>query len=93
MNLVLRNAGRLVTCDPALGEGPLGVVERGALTAAGGRVTWVGRERDLPEVPAGAVELDARGMAVVPGLVECHTHLVFAGDRSAEFAARMRGEP
>jgi imidazolonepropionase len=94
MNLVLRNAGRLVTCDPGLGEGPLGVIEHGALLAAGGRVAWVGRERDLPDgATAGAVELNAGGRAVVPGLVECHTHLVFAGDRSAEFAARMRGEP
>jgi imidazolonepropionase len=92
-SLVLRGAGRLVTCDEALGEGPLGVIEGGALLASDGRVAWVGRERDLPPPPAGAVELDAGGRAVVPGLVECHTHLVFAGDRSAEFAARMRGEP
>ena len=92
MTLLVRNAGRLVTCDPALGEGPLGVIERGALVAEGTRITWVGRERDL-EAPAGALEVDAGGRAVLPGLVECHTHMVFAGDRSAEFAARMRGEP
>lgn len=88
--LVVRGAGRLVTCDPASGEGPLGVIERGALLAFDGRIAWVGPEREL-RVPAGAVDVDAVGRAVVPGLVECHTHLVFAGDRSQEFAARMRG--
>ena len=92
MTLLLRNAGRLVTCDATLGEGPLGVIEDGALLAEGGRITWVGRERDL-EAPRDAREVDAGGHAVLPGLVECHSHLVFAGDRSAEFGARMRAEP
>jgi imidazolonepropionase len=89
--LSIRNA-RLVTCDPSLGEGPLGVVEEGALLAVDGVVTWLGRDRDV-RVPAGAVELDAGRRAVLPGLVDCHTHLVFAGDRSSEFAARVRGQP
>ena len=93
MNLLVRNAGRLVTCDEALGEGPLGVIPDGALVAAEGRITWVGPESELRTVaPPDAVELDAGGRAVIPGLVECHTHLVFAGDRSPEFAARTRGE-
>jgi imidazolonepropionase len=81
-----------VTCDPELGEGPLGVIEEGALLAEEGRVSWVGREREL-EAPRDAEEVDAGGCAVLPGLVDCHTHLVFAGDRAPEFAARMRGEP
>jgi imidazolonepropionase len=92
LTLVLRNAGRLVTCDPELGEGPLGVIERGALVAEDGLVAWVGRERDL-QAPDGAEEVDAAGRAVLPGLVDCHTHLVFAGDRAPEYAARVRGEP
>lgn len=93
MILVVRNAGRLVTCDAALGDGPLGVIPGGALMAAEGRITWVGPESHLRTVaPPDAVELDAGGRAVIPGLVECHTHLVFAGDRSPEFAARVRGE-
>lgn len=90
-DLVLVGAGRLVTCAPGLGEGPLGVIERGALAAVGGTIAWVGPERDL-EADA-EVRIDAGGNAVLPGLVDCHTHLVFAGDRSAEFAARLRGEP
>ncbi|MBI4730131.1 MAG: imidazolonepropionase [Acidobacteria bacterium] len=95
-DFVLTGAGRLVTCEPGLGEGPLGVIERGALAAWRGEVVWVGREADLAgevEVAPDAVEVDARGSAVLPGLVDCHTHLVFAGDRAPEFAARLRGEP
>jgi imidazolonepropionase len=91
VSLVLRNAGRLVTCEPELGEGALGVIEGGALLANEGRIEWVGRERDL-EPPPAASELDAGGRAVLPGLVDCHTHLVFAGDRAPEFSARMRGD-
>ncbi|PZR99675.1 MAG: imidazolonepropionase [Candidatus Nephthysia bennettiae] len=92
MTLVVRNAGRLVTSDPGLGDGPLGVIEKGALVADGPTIVWVGPEREL-EAPHGAQEVDAGGCAVLPGLVDCHTHLVFAGDRGPEFAARMRGEP
>ena len=93
MNLVVRNTRRLVTCDATLGEGPLGVIPDGALVAGRGRIVWVGPESYLRTVaPRDAVELDAGGRAVIPGLVECHTHLVFAGDRGPEFAARMRGD-
>ncbi|HLW18471.1 MAG TPA: imidazolonepropionase [Actinomycetota bacterium] len=94
-DFVLRGAGRLVTCSPDLGEGPLGVIEGGALAASEGIVRWVGAERDLPSSDSAdaAVELDARGSCVIPGLVDCHTHLVFAGDRSEEFAARLAGKP
>jgi imidazolonepropionase len=92
VTLAVRNVGRLITCDPGIGEGPLGVIERGALVAGDGLISWVGPERDL-QLPAGAEDLDARGRAVLPGLVDCHTHLVFAGDRAPEFGARMRGEP
>lgn len=94
ITLVVRNVGRLVTCDPELGEGQLGVIPGGALVASDGLISWVGRESDLMSVaPVDAIEVDAGGAAVLPGLVECHTHLVFAGDRAPEFAARMRGEP
>lgn len=95
-DFILRDAGRLVTCDPSLGDGPLGVIERGALAARGGRVLWAGKESDITrsvEVLPDAAEVSAGGRAVIPGLIDCHTHLVFAGDRSEEFAARLRGEP
>lgn len=93
-DFVLAGAGRLVTCDPSR-DGLLGVVEHGAVAAAKGEIVWAGAESDLRshvETDAGATVVDAAGRAVLPGLVDCHTHLVFAGDRAAEFAARMRGE-
>jgi imidazolonepropionase len=92
-DFLLTGISQLVTCDPALGEGPLGVVERAAVAAAGGRVVFAGPQAALGdlEVAAGAVRVDAVGQAVVPGFVDAHTHLVFAGDRADEFAARLRG--
>jgi imidazolonepropionase len=93
VDFLLTGAGQLVTCDPGLGEGPLGLVERGAVAAAGGRVVYAGPEAGLPDlgVDAVAVRVDAGGQAVLPGFVDAHTHLVFAGDRADEFAARLRG--
>jgi imidazolonepropionase len=92
-DFLLTGIGQLVTCDPGLGEGPLGVVERAAVAAAGGRVVFAGPQAALGDldVAAGAVRVDAGGQAVLPGFVDAHTHLVFAGDRADEFAARLRG--
>jgi imidazolonepropionase len=92
-DFLLTGIGQLVTCDPALGEGPLGVVERAAVAAAGGRVVFAGPQAAVGDldVAAGAVRVDAGGQAVLPGFVDAHTHLVFAGDRADEFAARLRG--
>jgi imidazolonepropionase len=93
-DLVVTGTSQVVTCSPSLGEGPLGVIERGAVAGSQGLVVWVGPERELRdavEIEPGAHEVDAGGGAVLPGLVDCHTHLVFAGDRSEEFAARLRG--
>jgi imidazolonepropionase len=90
-SLVLQHIGELVTNDPALGDGtPLGLLTDAALVVEGGRVAWVG---PTAEAPAADIVEDAGGRAVVPGFVDSHSHLVFAGDRSAEFAARMAGTP
>ncbi|MEU7041484.1 imidazolonepropionase [Streptomyces varsoviensis] len=78
----------LVTNDPALGRGPLGLIEEAAVVIADGRFAWVGRAADAPA--ADAVH-DAGGRAALPGFVDSHSHLVFAGDRTAEFNARMSG--
>jgi imidazolonepropionase len=86
--LVVDNIGLLVTNDPALGAGPLGVVRDAALVLEGDRVAAV-----QPAGAHGDRHLDAGGRAVVPGFVDSHTHLVFAGDRGEEFAARMAGAP
>jgi len=84
--VVYDNIGALVTNDPSLGEGPLGILRRASVVTDGTTVLAVG--------PAGQVaddRIDVEGRGVVPGFVDSHTHLVFAGDRSEEFAARMAG--
>lgn len=89
MSLLVDNIGSLVTNDPVHGD-RLGVIPDAAVLVDGDRIAWVGRrtqaDRGVDEV------LDAGGAAVVPGFVESHSHLVFAGDRAEEFAARMAGE-
>ncbi|WP_182524882.1 imidazolonepropionase [Nocardioides dongkuii] len=81
--------GELVTNDPQAAD-LLGVRHHAALVVERGRVAWVGSAADAP---AADVAYDLGGRAVLPGFVDSHSHLVFAGDRSAEFAARMAGEP
>ena len=80
--------GSLVTNDPGLGEGPLGIVNDAALVVDAGRIAWVGARASAPAADA-VVEL--QGRTVIPGFVDSHAHLVFAGDRAEEFAARMSG--
>ena len=83
--------GELVTCDASLGDGTaLGILRDAALVAEDGRVVWVGQAKGAPATDG---RVDLGGACVVPGFVDSHTHLVFAGERSAEFAARMAGEP
>src|SRR5215217_7696561 len=86
--LVVDRIGLLVTNDPSLGEGPLGLVRDAALVIEDGVVSAVERAG-----AAGDEHLDAGGRCVIPGFVDSHTHLVFAGDRGDEFAARMAGAP
>ena len=86
--LVIDNIGLLVTADAALGDGPLGLVRDAALVMENGLVVAVERAG-----AAGDERLDADGRCVIPGFVDSHTHLVFAGDRGDEFAARMAGAP
>ncbi|MEV0280935.1 imidazolonepropionase [Streptomyces sp. NPDC050610] len=85
---LITGIGSLVTNDPALGRGPLGLIEEAAVVIADGRFAWVGPAADAPA--ADAVH-DAGGRAAIPGFVDSHSHLVFAGDRTAEFNARMSG--
>jgi imidazolonepropionase len=81
--------GELVTNDAAYGDGsPLGLVVGAAVVVSGDEVVWVGPAGEAPDAD---VRRDLGGRAVVPGFVDTHAHLVFAGDRAAEFAARMSG--
>jgi len=89
--LLLDNIGSLVTNDPGIGEGPLGLVRDAAVIFEGGVVAWAGPRSQLPGGVTGP-RVDAGGRAVIPGFVDSHAHLVFAGDRTAEFAARMSGQ-
>jgi imidazolonepropionase len=96
MSVLLAGIAELVTNDPEREAGPhagdrlLGIVRDAALVVSDGVVEWVGPEA---EAPVADMRRDLGGRAVIPGFVDSHTHLVFAGDRSAEFAARMTGTP
>ncbi|MBB5828365.1 imidazolonepropionase [Micromonospora carbonacea subsp. aurantiaca] len=90
-SLLVDDIGELVTNVAGTGDGsPLGLRRDAAVLIEDGRVAWVGPAR---YAPAADRRVDARGGAVLPGFVDSHAHLVFAGDRAAEFAARMAGEP
>ncbi|WP_213454459.1 imidazolonepropionase [Rhizomonospora bruguierae] len=90
MSLLVTNIGELVTNDPAAGPGVLGLLRDAALVVEKDTVAWIGA---AARAPAADTMVDAGGRAAVPGFVDSHSHLVFAGDRAAEFAARMAGEP
>jgi len=72
-------------------EAGYGLIEAGALVTEGDRIAWVGPEADLPARYAGDERQDCGGRLMTPGLVDCHTHLVFGGDRAAEFEMRLEG--
>ena len=88
MTVVIDNIGELITNVPELGKGPLGIIGNASVVVDDDKVVAIG--------PAGALadqRLDADGRCVLPGFVDSHTHLVFAGDRAEEFTRRMAGEP
>jgi len=91
-SVLVDNIGELVTNDPSIGDGPLGIVRDAALLVRDGVVEYAGPRTTLPTGEANG-RIDAAGAAVIPGFVDSHGHLVFAGDRAEEFAARMAGEP
>ncbi|MFC6067419.1 imidazolonepropionase [Streptomyces ochraceiscleroticus] len=88
MSTAITHIGSLVTNDPALGAGPIGLIEDAAVVIEGDRVAWVGPSG---RAPAADTVHDAGGRAAIPGFVDSHSHLVFGGDRTQEFNARMSG--
>jgi imidazolonepropionase len=89
----LTGIGHLVTNDETVGQGKLGVLHDAALVADNaGNVSWVGKQSELGSHFDGK-PTDVGGRAVIPGFVDSHTHLVFAGDRALEFESRMQGKP
>jgi len=89
MSLAITNIGSLVTNDPNLGIGILGELENASVVIEDGKIAWVGNSGSAP---ASDQVIDAQGMGLIPGFVDSHAHMVFAGDRSKEFEARMNGE-
>jgi imidazolonepropionase len=88
-DLLVVNAA-VATMDPAR-PGPYGLVPDGAVGVGDGCVGWIGSMAALPSSTSAGHTVDASGALVTPGLVDCHTHLVFGGDRVAEFEARLSG--
>jgi imidazolonepropionase len=86
---LITGIGSLVTNDPSLEAGPLGLLADAAVVVENGRIAWVG---GAAASPLADEVVDAGGRAVIPGFVDSHSHLVFAGDRTAEFNARMSGQ-
>lgn len=89
-DVLIHNASEVLTCDgEGSAEAMLGAIPRGAVGIREGRVAWIG-----PDAPPtrGELEIDAHGGFIGPGFVDCHTHVVFAGDRSDEFELRCQGK-
>ena len=82
---IWRNARLAARADPA------DVLENAVIVVRDGRIEWFGKEAELPSTFAEAASHDLEGRLVTPGLVDCHTHLVYAGNRAEEFAMRLEG--
>ena len=88
---LIENIAQLATCRAEGGQGEVHAVADAAMVWEGATIRWVGPRRELPAEYRGAERLDAGGGLVVPGLVDCHTHLAFAGWRADEFTQRIQG--
>jgi imidazolonepropionase len=88
---ILRHIGQLATCRAEGAQHDIHTIDNAALVWRGSTVTWLGRDADLPPSRGEDEEIDAGGRLVAPGLVDCHTHLAFAGWRADEFEQRLTG--
>ena len=86
--LLIAGVSQLLTLDPGRGEGPLGILEDGAVAFRDGRVIYVGPTAGCPDAERA---IDGAGCVGLPGLVDCHTHTLFAGSRAEEFGQRLAG--
>jgi imidazolonepropionase len=85
-------SGRPTLTGTAAGHGALGEIEDGVIASRDGRIAFVGHASDAPRVVDSVEIIDCGGRLVTPGLIDCHTHLVYAGDRAHEFERRLNGE-
>lgn len=94
-SLLIKNCGQLLTMKGGVKRGrrmlDIGLIEDAFLACEGGKIIEVGRMKDLGKVSAKKI-VDAKGCVVMPGLIDCHTHLVFAGNRANEFKMKLEGE-
>jgi len=88
-SVAITDIGSLITNDSSIGNGALGIRTNAAIVIEDGKVAWIGDAAHVPSVDSAH---SVSGKSVVPGFVDSHAHLVFAGDRSEEFSARMNGE-
>jgi imidazolonepropionase len=88
---LLEGISQLATCHADGGQADIHAIQDGALAWEGETIRWAGPRRELPSELAGADRLDAGGRLVIPGLVDCHTHLAFGGWRAEEFEQRILG--
>jgi len=95
VDLIIKNAGELLTLSPSFKEeSGLGMIQNGAVAIEKGRIFWVGKTEELSgkfSLNRDGREMNATGKVVMPGLIDAHTHLVFAGSRENEFEQRIQG--
>jgi imidazolonepropionase len=89
---VLKNIVFLATCKEEGGQAAIYPIENAAIAWKKGTIQWVGKEDEIPDPYGSYQPMDADGKMVVPGLIDCHTHLAFGGWRAEEFAMRLKGE-
>jgi len=95
VDLIIKNASELLTLSPAFKEeSGLGIIRNGALAVKNGKIVWIGKTNELSKswvLKRSGKEIDARGKVVMPGLIDSHTHIIFAGSRENEFEQRLQG--
>ena len=88
---VLRNIGQLSTCPAEAPQQDAGLIDKAALVFENNRISWAGPEQQLPECYLDHESIDCGQRLVIPGLIDCHTHLCFGGWRGDEFQWRIEG--
>lgn len=88
---ILQNIGQLATCSPGSAQQDAGLINNAALIYEDRQIVWVGPESQLPESFTDQETIDCGGRLVIPGLIDCHTHLCFGGWRGDEFEMRLQG--